>query len=224
MESSDGVKRRYRSALREEQARATRRRIIDVALRLFVEHGFVATSMDAVAAGAGVSRATVFGAFGTKATLLKRAYDVALVGDDDPVALVDRPNSRRVRAEPDAARYLRGYTGIACDVMERLAPIYEAIRGAAGADPQARAVWEAIHVERLRGAAHVIADLRDRAPLRAGLSVDAARDVLYACIDPGLFHVLARERGWTRTRFERWLAGVLARELLGVRGGEPPSA
>lgn len=222
MQSRATVKHRYRSPLREEQARATRRRIVGAAMRLFIEHGFVATSMDTVAVEAGVSRATVFAAFRSKAALLKQAYDIALVGDDEPVALVDRPRSRQVRSEPDPVRYLRGYAGIATGVVGRLAPIYVVIRGAAAADPEARGVWEMIHAERLRGATHVVADLQARAPLARGLSAATARDIVYAYIDPGLFHVLVQERGWSQARFQRWLAGTLVRELLDPGQGTGP--
>ncbi len=223
MQSGGSVKHRYRSPLREEQARATRRRVVAAALRLFVERGFVATSMDAVAVEAGVSRATVFAAFGSKAALLKQAYDVALVGDDEQVALADRPRSRQVRSEPDPVRYLQGYAAIATGVMERLAPIYVAIGGAAGGDPEARGVWETIHAERLRGATHVVADLQARAPLAHGLTAAAARDILYAYIDPSLLHVLVHERGWSTARFQRWLAGTLVRELLDPGAGHVPA-
>jgi AcrR family transcriptional regulator len=214
MQSEQPVKRRYRSALREEQARATRRRIVAAAQRLFVERGFVATSMDAVAAEAGVSRATVFGAFGTKAALLKRAYDEALVGDDEPVALRDRPRSRELQSEADPRRFLEGYGAIASQVVANLAPIYEAIRGASVVDPEARKVWDAIHAERFRGATNVVAELQQRAPLAPGVDPAAAVDILYAHIDPGFYFVLSHERGWDRERFATWLAEALRRELL----------
>lgn len=215
MQHEEPVKRRYRSSLRAEQARATRRRIVEAALRLFIDGGFVGTSMDAIAEAAGVSRATVFGAFGSKAALLKRAYDVALVGDDEPVALPDRPQSQRLRAETDPHRFLAGYAAIATDVVSRLALIYEAIRGAAAADAEAREVWETIHAERLRGATNVVADLRARGPLAPGLEAEAARDIVYAFIDPGLYHVLVHDRDWDRPTFQAWLAGTLQQQLLG---------
>jgi len=101
-----GAKRPYRSTRRAAQARETRRAVIAAATGLFVERGYGVTTIDAIAEAADVGRATVFAAVGGKAELLKAAYDVALVGDDEPVALPDRPASRRVMAEPDAARML----------------------------------------------------------------------------------------------------------------------
>ena len=83
----DVVKRQYRSDLRTSQARETRRAIVAAASRLFVERGYGATTIDAVADAAGVSRKTVFTAVGGKVDLLKVALDWAVAGDDRPVAV-----------------------------------------------------------------------------------------------------------------------------------------
>jgi AcrR family transcriptional regulator len=217
MENATAVKRAYRSPLREAQAGQTRRVIVDAATRLFVEAGYGATSIDAVAEAAGVSRATVFAAVGSKAALLKTAYDVALVGDDEPVALPDRADSRAIRAEPDPYRYLEGYAGLLVELGGRVAAVYEAIRGAASADPEIRPVWEKIQQERRIGAAHVVADTAAKGPLRDGLDRESAADVVWVLNDPGLFHMLVNVRGWPPDRYRRWLAHSLQRELLSDR-------
>lgn len=211
------VKRPYRSPLRAAQADQTRRAIIDAATRLFVEGGYGATSIEAIAVAAGVSRATVFTAVGGKATLLKTAYDVALVGDDEAVALPERAGSRAIRAEPDAARYLERYAGLLVEVGGRVAAVYEAVRGAASADPAVRPVWDKILQERRIGAAHVVADTASKGPLRAGIDVEAAADVVWALNDPGLYHLLVRVRGWPIERFRDWVAESLQHELLATR-------
>ena len=88
--------RTYSSTLRADQARQTRRRIVDAAAELFAEHGYAGTTIDAVATAAGVSRKTVFDSVGGKAQLMKLAYDFAIVGDDEPVALAERPEMRAI--------------------------------------------------------------------------------------------------------------------------------
>src|SRR6185369_15389921 len=98
MDDAMSVKRVYQSSLRQRQARSTRRAIIDAASRLFAEHGYGATSVDQIAQAANVSRATVFASLGGKPALLKAAYDVAIVGDDEPVPLPARPRSRLIQA------------------------------------------------------------------------------------------------------------------------------
>ena len=199
MNQQTDVKRSYASPLRKAQAATTRRAIIDAASALFIERGYVATSMEAIADAAGVSRATVFTSVGGKKTLLKTAYDVALVGDDEPIPFPLRPASLAVRAEPDPRRFLVGYAGLVVDINGRLAPIYEAVRGAASADPEVRDVFEAIGTERRIGAGNVVRDLVAKGgALRDGLDQEAAADVLWVFIDAGLFHLLVHRRGWKR--------------------------
>ena len=216
MTTTRAVKRSYRSPLRVAQARATRGKILAAATELFVAAGYGATSIDAIADAAGVSRATVFNVFGDKPTLLKSAYDVALVGDDEPVALPDRADSKAIRAEPDPARYLERYAALIAELGGRVSGIYEAVRGAAGTDPEVRPVWEKILAERRVGAEHVVADTASKGPLRPGLDPAAAADVVWILIDPGLHHLLVDRRGWSDESFRNWLAGQLVRELLRV--------
>src|ERR1700759_1137292 len=83
--------RRYESALRTEQAAATRRRVVDAARRLFEEHGYAATTVAAIAKEAGVASKTVYLAFETKSRVLRAVWDVVLKGDDAPAPVADRP-------------------------------------------------------------------------------------------------------------------------------------
>jgi AcrR family transcriptional regulator len=209
------VKRRYESPRRAAQTRATRRQIVDAAAGLFAERGYVGTSFDAIAEAAGVSRATVFAHFPTKAGLLKTAYDVTLVGDDEPIPLPERPESLAVRAEPDPHRFLAGYAAIVTDVARRVSPIYEAIRGAAHADGEAASVWSQVGTERRIGGGNVVGGVAGRGALRPGLDQERAADLVYALVDPGLYHLLVRGRGWPHEVFTTWLAATLQRELLG---------
>ena len=208
------VKRGYRSPLREAGARATRAAIVTAATRLFIELGYAATSVDAIADAAGVSRATVFATFGGKAAILKAAYDVALVGDDEPVPLADRPRSKVVQAEPDAGRLLEGYAEILTEISGRLAPIYEAVRGGASADPEAREVWEKIQTERRIGGANVVRLLTARRALRKDLDREIAGDLVWVLNDPGLYFMLVHRRRWSPVRFRGWLAETLKAQLL----------
>lgn len=234
MDESATVKRRYQSPLRDGQARTTRTAIIEAAWRLFADAGYVATSIEDIAAAAGVSRATVFTAVGGKPVLLKAAFDVAIVGDDEPVSLPDRASSRAIRAEPDPGVYLDRYARLATEMGGRVAPIAEAVRGAAGADADARGLWETHLAQRHRGAANVVSDLLGKgAKLRHELDPESAADIVWVLNDPGLYHQLVLVRGWSPERFQEWLAGALRRQLLadqpligrrGSRSGNPRGA
>src|SRR5260370_32162154 len=123
MKAGPEVKRPYQSSLRGAQAEATREDVIAAAARLFAEKGYAATSIEEIAAAAGVSRTTVFTSVGGKAKLLKTALDVAIVGDDEPISLPDRPRSKAIRAEPDPRKYLALYAELVTEMDGRLAGI-----------------------------------------------------------------------------------------------------
>jgi AcrR family transcriptional regulator len=195
-------------------AQATRRAIVDAALARFVEHGYVAASVDAIAEAAGVSRATVFTTFGTKSALLKAAYDAAFGGGDERTPLIQRPEAQPVLAERDPDRYLAAYMGLITDLFARVAPIYEVVRAAAAADPEVMPIWEAVGRERLNGSRRIVGHLVERGGLRPGLDPTKTADAIWVLNDPGLYHLLVHERGWPPSRYRSWLTDLLRRELL----------
>jgi AcrR family transcriptional regulator len=212
-----GVKRPYRSTLREVNANATRRTIVQAAGGLFIERGYVATSIEAIADAAGVSRATVFTSVGGKPVLLKKAYDIALVGDDADVPLVQRAASQAIRAEPNVERFLDRYAGLVTEINSRLARIYEAVRGAASADADVRNVFDKIQAERRVGSGRVIEDVQSKGPLRPGLTAEVAADLLWVLNDAGLYHLLVHQRGWPQEQFQTWLSASMRAQLLGTQ-------
>jgi AcrR family transcriptional regulator len=209
------VKREYRSDLRAAQAVETRRRIVATAARLFVENGYGATTVDAVAEAAGVSRKTVFTAVGSKLELLTTAVDWAVAGDDEPLPVADRTEMRDLLQQRDPTVLLTGLARSITAVGGRVAPLYGAVEVAAGMVPAARAVIENAHRRRLVDARKVVDRLRDLDALTGDLTFEEAVDLVWLATDPTLFDRLVRMRGWTAARFEEWLADDLCRQLLG---------
>lgn len=125
---------RYHSPLREQQAAATCRLILDTAVELFLAHGYAATSIDAIAKAAGVGRSTVFSAAGAKPWLLKNAYDRAVVGDDEPVPLLARPQSIALLDIADPATMIDTYAHLISQTAQRVSGIYDVVQAATGCD------------------------------------------------------------------------------------------
>jgi AcrR family transcriptional regulator len=209
------VKREYRSDLRAAQAVETRRRIVATAARLFVEHGYGATTVDAVAEAAGVSRKTVFTAVGSKLDLLTTAMDWAVAGDDDPVPLADRTVMRQLLQQRDPGMLLTGLARLITAIGTRIGPLYGTVEVAAGIDPAARAIVEQSHHGRLDDARRVVDGLRDLDALTGDLTYEEAVDLVWLATDPSLFDRLVRMRGWSTDRFSDWLGQNLCRQLLG---------
>ncbi|MEO6578281.1 MAG: TetR/AcrR family transcriptional regulator [Candidatus Limnocylindria bacterium] len=214
MQSVKPSPRSYRSPVRRARALETRRAIVDAAATQFAEQGYVMTSVDAIAAGAGVGRATVFAIFGTKPALLKAAYDAAFGGGDERTPLIQRPEAQRVLAERDPPRYLAAYVALIAGIFAHVAPIHEVVRAAAHADPEVAAVWERIGTERLNGSRRIVGHLEERGGVRPGLDPARAADLIWVLNDPGMYFLLVHQRGWSTAAYEGHLADLLIRELL----------
>ena len=213
------VKRPYQSSLRAQQAEATTRAIVDAAANLFSHKGYGAVSLDAVAAAAGVSRATVFTSMGGKPALLRAAFRAAFGRAAGP-----RTSPCRSWSVPAAWRFApaRRSTatspvtpGLVTSLFHQMARVYEAIREGARSDPAVQELWIEVNTERRRGAETIVADVKARSRLRPGLDETAAADVVWVLNDPVHYDMLVRGRGWSDEQFQTWLTRALETELVG---------
>jgi len=168
----------------------------------------------------------VFNSVGGKAAVLKASYDVAVVGDGEPVPIFQRPEMQAMFAEPNPQRTLELYAAIIAGIGGRISGLYEVFRAAAGADPEIATLWQQIQAERQVGATQFVTMLRAKAPLRPGLVAAAAADIVWVHIDNGIYHRFVHERGWSPEQFQAWFADTLSAQLLGrsgfpVAGPEP---
>lgn len=207
-------RRAYDSPRRRQQALVTRRAILDAARELFVERGYVTTTIDAIAARARVSPETVYATFKNKRSLLSQLLDVAIAGDDAPMPILERPWVKQLRDEADPQRRLEVLARNGRSILERSASMYEVLRGAAAADPEIASLWERAKAQRLAGQRELLRILTEHAPLRHGLQATTATDILFAIGSPETYRLLVVDRGWSADRFERWYADALTRLLL----------
>jgi len=208
------VKRRYESTHRQEQARLTRRAILDAAGTLFVDPGYAATPLTAVAAEAGVAVQTVYKTFGSKKALLSALVDVTVAGDDEPVPMAARQFVTDIQALTDARAKLGRYALHLAEVHARQAQVMLALAGAATADPDAAAIWRKNLDDRRRAMTMFATDLASTGQLRPDHSVDTAADVLSLAMDVRNYDLLVRERAWPAEQFRRWYVDTVAAALL----------
>ena len=206
--------RRYASQVRDEQARRTRRAIVTAAHDLFLAQGYAATTIDAIAEAAHVARRTVFNSVGGKAALLKLALDWAIVGDDEPVAMADRPAVKAILAEPDPRKALMLWVQAVTDVDARTAPLGEILTAAADIDPAAAELLAEASRQRMAGAAAFMRHLASLDGLAAGMTEQRAAELSWALSDGHLYRLLVAQRGWSTADFTRWLSDSLAAALL----------
>jgi AcrR family transcriptional regulator len=225
---ADGVvnpPRRYDSSRRQEQARATRLHVLRTAVALFVEQGYARTTIAEVARTAGVSAETIYATFKNKATLLHKAWDITVGGDDQDVVFHERPEIRALAAEPDLAKRLRMQAVISTTTARRTAPFQLMLLAAAGAEPSAAELLEEIGRQRLAGIS-VMARFA-AATGQLAVSEEEARDFVWATTDGMLWHRLAVERGWSDDQYAQWLGDVWVGALVrkpGSRTSRPGKA
>jgi AcrR family transcriptional regulator len=206
--------RPYRSTLRQEQARATRRRIVQAGAELFVEQGYGPTTIDAIAARAGVSRKTVFTSVGGKAAVLKLAFDWAVAGDDEPVAIADRPAVRQMMQGEEPAAFVDEWIAMNAAIAGRLAALHHVLVVAADADREAATVLATAEEQRTHGARAFAMRLEALGGLRAGLDVDRAAAITEVLMDPLPYRRLVAQRGWTPEEYTDYLQRMAAGALL----------
>ena len=202
---------------RAERARATRRRIVDAAAEQFVAHGYGATLLDQVAEQAGVAVQTVYFHFGNKRTLLKEALDVAAVGDDDPVPLMERPWVKEIQAETDPVLIIALWLATGRAIMDRIAPLMRVVRGATGTDPEVAAQWDTNQAQ-TRTANGFLADLlARRGALKPGLDAEQARDIAFVLSNAETYLQFTDVCGWTPDEWQHRTADLLTAALLALR-------
>ena len=213
------VKRAYDTQRRQAQARETQRHIAEAARELFIERGWVTTSIRDVAERAGVSVQTIYNAFeGGKAAIFHRVMDIVVVGDDEPVAMADRPEYREMFATEDAGEMLRIAVGMTVALFRRMEPLMPTIRAAVSGDPTVADAWRANYGQaRYDGMAAGMARLAELDALRPGVDVTRATDIMWTVVSVETYEALVIARGWSPDEYEAWVLETLRASLLRSR-------
>jgi len=204
------------SSARPSQARTrlARAAVIDAARTLFLERGYGATTIEAISAASDVPPATVYRLFSSKRGILKAILDVSIAGDDEPVAVSDRPQVQAAVADADPRGQVAGFVATAADINARSAPVYRILVGAASSDPDAAALLEELNQQRRSGQGQLARALARRGALRSDLRQRDAVDIIYTLMSPEVYRLLVVDRKWTPQRYQRWMTETLSASLL----------
>jgi TetR/AcrR family transcriptional regulator of autoinduction and epiphytic fitness len=207
-------KRRYDMANRSRQAAETRRWIVEGAARLFLRHGYAATSMNAIAAEAGVAVQTVYASMRTKRDILEAVIQLSVRGAkrDAPVAASAR--WRQMEAEADPREKLALFARIHREICEREAGLFVVLQTAAAADAELEPLLRDKEQFRYQDQRRVARSLQRRGQLRTGLSARKGSDIIWALASERVYLALVQDRGWSVEEYEAWLTDQLAAALL----------
>jgi AcrR family transcriptional regulator len=198
----------------QARTRFARRAVIEAARSLFLERGYGATTIESISERADVPSPTVYRLFSSKHGILKALLDVSIAGDDDDVAVADRPQVRTLLDGDDPGAMLAGFVDVAAQMNSRTAPIYRILVSAAETDADAAALLETLTGQRQQGQRLIARALARAGALRPELRERDAADLIHALLSPELYRLLVVDRGWKPERYRPWLSGLLVEQLL----------
>jgi AcrR family transcriptional regulator len=198
---------------RRRRSNRTRRQIVDAAGRLFVERGFIPTTIEEIAREARVSVQTVYYGFGTKVRILSAVLDARIAGDGVDQPVVERDWVASLGATGSPADAIDALAAAAIEIFRRTAPVYEVVRRAAS-DPEVGTLLLENRRARRSDQRELVARLHDAGILSSTLDADAAADAVYAILNEEVYQLLVIDCGWPPERLHRWLSNVLRHQLL----------
>jgi AcrR family transcriptional regulator len=203
----------------QARTRRTRAAVVDAARTLFLDRGYAATTVDAISERSDTPQATVYRLFGSKLGILRALLDVSVGGDDQLVAMAERPAVQAMLTDPDPHRQVAAMAAVVRQVMVRAAPVHYILADAARSDAAAAEQLGDIARQRHEGQRLVARSLARNHALRSGLKERDAADVIHALASPEVYGLLVFDRGWSPDRYQKWLADSLVSQLLSPRTG-----
>jgi AcrR family transcriptional regulator len=211
----DGVKRdRTQEGRGQARTRLARRAVVAAARELFLQRGYAATTVEAISNLADVPPATVYRLFASKLGILEALLDTSIAGDDQPIAVQERPNVASLFAEPDPVELLAGFAGVTTAINQRTNDVYRVLVSAAGSDPAAAELLDEMQRQRDGGQRQIARALARSGSLRTGLREHEAADLIHALMAPEVYRLLVVDRGWSPEKYREWLAATLVHQLL----------
>jgi AcrR family transcriptional regulator len=213
--------RSYRSDRRSTQARLTRHRVLSAATAVFLARGYAGTTMRAIAGEANVSLPTVEALFGTKARILKAAIDVAIAGDDEQIAVLDRDWARAAAQAPTVEEFLAIAADVIAPAQARSAGLVLALFEGSSADVELARLVNQMITSRAETARWLVDTMISKGALRDGCSRSEAIDTMWILMDPAVYDRLTRQRQWTNRQYQKWFANSAYRLLVNDLAARP---
>jgi AcrR family transcriptional regulator len=187
--------------------------VIDAARSLFIEGGYATTTIAAISRRADVPEPTVYRLFSSKLGILKVLLDVSIAGDDEPIAVHERPSVASLFDEPDPHKVLAGFAAVTTQINQRTNDLYSVLSRAADSDAEAAVLVGTLRQQRDRGQEQIVQALHRKQKLRAGLKARDAADLVHALMSPEVYRLLVTDRSWTPNRYQQWVTDTLIQQL-----------
>jgi AcrR family transcriptional regulator len=195
--------------LRAARVADTETKILRSATDLFLQRGYTATTLTAVAEQAGVAARTVYVRFGTKAALLKRAVDVAFAGDTAPLAVHERDWFRLAGTAPTAGERVTALARGTRQMAERAGDLLAVALQAAAVEPTLAAASDAGRKATRDNIAQFWTKMADDGLLPAEHNLTWLTDTAAVLVHAETYLLGRAMIGWDPDGYERWLTASL---------------
>lgn len=198
-------------SLREAQIAQTEQRIIAAATELFLADGYVPTTLEAVARRAQIAPRTVYVRFGTKAALFKRVVDTAIVGDTEPVGVLDRDWAQAAVTAPTAAQRIAASAAIGRQIIQRTGALFAVAQQAAAVEPLIAEGWQQGREQSRHAQAVFWTRMADDGLLDPAVDLDWLIDTTSILAAAETYLLITRMTTWDLDTYQDWLAAAFNR-------------
>lgn len=198
-------------SLREAQIAQTEQRIIAAATELFLADGYVPTTLEAVARRAQIAPRTVYVRFGTKAALFKRVVDTAIVGDTEPVGVLDRDWAQAAVTAPTAAQRIAASAAIGRQIMQRTGALFAVAQQAAAVEPLIAEGWQQGREQSRHAQAVFWTRMADDGLLDPAVDLDWLIDTTSILAAAETYLLITHMTTWDLDTYQDWLAAAFNR-------------
>jgi AcrR family transcriptional regulator len=200
-------------SLRERQKEEGRRWIRDAASELFLVHGYIGTTMKAIATRAGVAETTLYNLFKTKPALLIEVFRDRVLGRDEQSVEVDQ---QRIESLTDPVEMIDLFCEINQKVASRGIPLLRVVLEAAAVDEEVADLAASQENLRYELQSYLLEALSEHGHLRTDKPYEQLQRRLWLAAAPEIV-VKAVDAGWDLATYTEWLAETLQALLLRPR-------
>jgi AcrR family transcriptional regulator len=208
-------------SLREAQIAQTEERIIAAAAELFLENGYVPTTLEAVAKRAQLGARTVYVRFGTKAALFKRVVDVAIVGDTQPTGVLDRDWAQAGMTATTLAERIAASAAIGRQIMQRTGALFAVAQQAAAVEPLIAGFWQQGRDQSRHAQAVFWTRMADDGLLDPQVDLAWLIDTASLLAAAETYLLITRMTNWDLDTYQNWLSATLTRLSRPITGNAP---
>jgi AcrR family transcriptional regulator len=188
--------------------------MLSSARELFVTAGYGATTMEHIAAEAGVAVQTLYYTFRTKGQLLRELTELTAAGEEGAPPVPERPWMRELLAAKSAQRVIALLVEHGADIYERAAPLWPALNAATAIDPEVGQYWQAVADGRRAAERRIMTHLEHLDALRDDVDVNRATDIIVVLFGHDVYRGLVVEAAWNLVSYKARLFRTLVQQLL----------